>query len=96
MKINTEDMISVTDANRDVSRLVSEASAGRTFIIMKQNTPAAALVGTDQLERLQRLDEQEHDLRLWSLALVRTITDTGARYNLEDVAAELGIDLNQE
>ena len=46
------------------------------------------------LSRLEHLEELEEDLRLFALALTRTITDDGKRYSLEEVAAEFGIDLN--
>ena len=46
------------------------------------------------MDRLDRIDELEEDLLLWGIALVRTITDSGARHSLEDVAAEFGVDLD--
>lgn len=96
MRINTEDMISVTDASREVSRLVAEAMDGRTFVVLKSNKPAAVIVGLEQMERLQRIDDMEQDLRLLSLALIRSMTDSGERHDLDDVAREFGIDLNEE
>ncbi len=97
MNVDTNDMISVTDASkRTVSRLVTEAMGGRTFVVMKNNRPAAVIVGQEQMERLQRLDEMEQDLRLWTVALIRTITDTGERHDLAGVAAEFGIDLDED
>jgi prevent-host-death family protein len=93
MKINAEDLISVTEANRQgVSKLVSEASAGRELVLIKNNKPAAVIVGMEKLERLQRIEE---DIRLLTMAVVRTATDTGERVTLEDAAARFGIDLNE-
>lgn len=97
MNVDTNDMISVTEASKkSVSRLVAEAMGGRTFVVMKNNRPAAVIVGQEQMERLQRLDDMEQDLRLWTVALVRTITDSGERYDLADVAEEFGVDLDEE
>lgn len=93
MNINMDDLISVTEANRQgVSKLVSEASAGRELILIKNNKPAAVIVGIEKLERLQRLEE---DIKLLTVALVRTATDTGERVPLADAAARFGIDLDE-
>lgn len=96
MNVDTNDMISVTEASGKFSRLVTEAEAGRTFCVMKNNQFAAAIVGREQLERLQTLSEVEDDLRLWTIALVRTVTDDGTRYDLDEVAREFGVDLDDE
>ena len=92
MNINTEDMVSVTEANSSLSRLLNDANAGRSKLVMRNNKPLAAIVSPEAAARLQRLEELEEDLRLLSLALVRTVTDDGGRHSLEDVAAEFGID----
>ncbi len=48
MKINMEDLISVTEASRQgVSKLVREASSGRDLILIRNNKPAAAIVGIE-------------------------------------------------
>jgi len=96
VNVDTNDMISVTDASREVSRLVTEAMDGRTWVLMKNNRPAAVIAGVETMERLQRVSELEDDLRLWTLAVVRSLTDTGERHDLADVAREFGIDLDEE
>lgn len=96
MKLDTGDMVSVTEAGSKLSRLVTDAANGRTIAVMKNNKLAAAIVGPDQLERLEHLDEVEDDLRLWTIALVRTITDAGERHDLDEVAREFGVDLDAE
>lgn len=96
MKIDTNDLISVTDAsNKGVSKLVNEASEGREFVLMRNNKPAAAIIGIDKLEQLQRLEEWEDDIRLLTLAVVRSATDSGRRVSLEDAATRFGIDLDE-
>jgi antitoxin (DNA-binding transcriptional repressor) of toxin-antitoxin stability system len=95
VNIDTQDLISVTEAsNRGVSRLIQDAAQGRTQVVLRNNKAVAAVVSMDAVERLARLEELEDDLRLLSVALARTVTDSGRRYSLEEVAAELGVDLD--
>lgn len=103
MQIDTNDMVSATEVNRNVSRLISEVGCGRMFIVMKDNVPTACIVGPQRLEELQRLEariaeleEMERDMKLLALSLVRLSTDTGERFSLDDVVAELGIDEGDE
>lgn len=92
MNINTDDMVSVTDIrSRGISFYLSQAATGRTIAIMKNNKVQAVLTGSEAMEQLQALDEREENLRLWSAAIIRYATDEGARHELADVAAELGI-----
>ncbi|MGH3939985.1 MAG: hypothetical protein ACRDTG_15410 [Pseudonocardiaceae bacterium] len=96
MNINTHDMISVSEASRrGVSRLIQDATSGRTQIVLRNNKVVAAVVGVENIERIQRLEELESDLRLLSVAPARTITDSGRRYALGEVAEELGINLDE-
>jgi hypothetical protein len=41
-------------------------------------------------------DGADEDAKLAAVASARTLTDSGKRHNLEEVAAELGVDLNDE
>ena len=94
MHIDTQDLISVSEAsNKGVSRLIESAAQGRPQVVLRNNQAVAAVVSIETMERLQRVEELESDLRLLSVALARTVTDSGRRYDLDDVAAELGIDL---
>ena len=93
MNVDTDDTISVTDASRyGVSKLVTDAENGRIRVVLRNNEAVAAIVNIPIMERLQRLDEMESDLRLLSIALVRSAADSGRRHDLDDVAWELGID----
>ncbi len=95
MSVDTQDLISVTEAsNRGVSRLIQDAAQGRTQVVLRNNKTVAAVVGMDAVERLARLEELEGDLRLLSAALARTVTDSGRRYSLQEVAVEFGVDLD--
>jgi prevent-host-death family protein len=95
MRTDTRDLVSVTDAGRNFGRYASEAAEGRTLVIVRNNEPTAALVPLAQMDRLSKLDELEEDLRLWSVALIRTITDSGDRYSLDSIAEEFGVDLDE-
>ncbi|MEU8631617.1 type II toxin-antitoxin system Phd/YefM family antitoxin [Amycolatopsis sp. NPDC048633] len=97
MNIDSDDIVSVTDAGQRFSRLVSDVSeTGRRFVVMRNNRPAAVIANIESMERLQRIEEVEEDLKLLSIAWVRTMTDSGARHSLEDVAAEFDVDLDEE
>lgn len=93
MKTDTRDLISATTAARDFSRIATEASEGRRFVVLKNNEPAVAIVSVADMERLDRVDEIEDEMRMIAVALARIATDDGARFSVEEVAAELGIDL---
>ncbi|HVW40399.1 MAG TPA: hypothetical protein VHC18_03520 [Amycolatopsis sp.] len=62
--------------------------------MIKNNKPAAAIVGIEKPERLQRVEEFEKDLELLAMAVVRAATDTGRRVSTEDAAARFGADLD--
>lgn len=93
MNVDTRDLISVSEAsNRGVSRLISDAESGRPQVVLRNSKAVAAIVDIGCMDRLQRLEDLEDDLRLLSIALVRSAADTGRRHDLDDVLAEAGID----
>ncbi|MQA16077.1 MAG: prevent-host-death family protein [Pseudonocardiaceae bacterium] len=93
MNTDTRDLISVSDAsNKGVSKLVTEAENGRPQVLLRNSKAVAAIVDIDCMDRLQRLEELEDDMRLLSIALVRAAADSGRRYDLDDVLAEANID----
>lgn len=97
MLIDTKQMVSVTEASRNASKYFRSANEeSKTFLVMNGSTPTALICGLDDMERLQRIDELEEDLRMLSIALVRMVTDDGSRHDLDDVAAEFGVDLTEE
>jgi hypothetical protein len=92
MNVDTGDLIGITEASsKGVSKLVSDAENGRPQVLMRNNRAVAAIVDINCMDRLQRIDELEDDLRLLSIALVRAAADSGRRYDLDDVLAEVGI-----
>ena len=46
--------INVVDAKSHLSELLSRVSAGERFLIQRRERPVAVLIGTDDLERLER------------------------------------------
>ncbi len=46
--------INVADAKSHLSELLSRVSAGERFLIQRRERPVAVLIGTDELERLER------------------------------------------
>jgi antitoxin (DNA-binding transcriptional repressor) of toxin-antitoxin stability system len=95
MNIDTNDLINVTEiAKRGVSAVINEVAGGRHFVVLNNSRPVAAIVDISTMERLQKLDEREEDLRLLAVASARMATDSGRRTSLRDVAAQLGVDLD--
>lgn len=93
MNVDTRDLISVSEAsNKGVSKLVADAENGRPQVLLRNSKPVAVVVNIECMDRLQKIDELEDDLRLLSIALVRTAADSGRRYDLDDILAEAGID----
>lgn len=96
VSIPTSNFIGVTEVARETSRYVTAVSEGESFLVMKNNRPVAAIVSPEVIDRLADLDEREQEMRLMCLALSRIITDNRNRHDLDDVAAELGIDLSED
>lgn len=96
MKTDTANLVSVTELSRNVSKFVNEASEGQPKVILKNNKVAAVIVSAEDVKRIDAADELAEDLQLWALALARSATDSGERHELDDVIAELGIDLDED
>jgi prevent-host-death family protein len=90
MKVDTRDLISVTEASsRGISGLVADAEEGNPKIIVRNSRPVAAVVSIAQYDRLAEIEE---NLTLMVAALARLASDTGQRRTLAEVAAGLGFD----
>lgn len=93
MKVDTRDMISVTEAsNRGISGLVTDAEQGNSKIIVRNSKPVAAVVSIAQYDRLAEIEE---NLTLMVAALARIAGDTGERRDFADVVADLGFDMSE-
>ncbi len=63
MKIDTDDMVNVSDASsKGVSWLVREAENGRTLLIVKNSEPAVVVTSVETMTRLDRVDEAAENL----------------------------------
>ena len=56
--------INVAEAKSRFSELISRAATGERFIIQRRERPIAALIGTVDLERLERMSNAAHRLAL--------------------------------
>jgi hypothetical protein len=92
MLIDTDNMLSVTDANRiGISKLISDAESGHDRVLMRNNKPVVAVVSMARLESLTRLEALQDDLELVALALGRSASDNGNRTDLDDVLVHFGL-----
>jgi prevent-host-death family protein len=56
--------VSVGEAKSRFSELISRATAGERFLIRRRNRPVAVLIGSEELERLERNSIIGHRLAL--------------------------------
>lgn len=56
--------VSVGEANSRFSELISRATAGERFLIRRRDRPVAILIGSTELERLERMSRMAHRLAL--------------------------------
>jgi prevent-host-death family protein len=96
MKVDTRDIRAASQVARNFGQVTDEVEAGRTIIVVRNNVPVSVVAPMALLERLDAIDEREEDLRLLSLALVRSTTSDGDLVELDDLARELGVSLADE
>lgn len=94
MRTATESLVGVTEVSRNPSRVIDRAEAGERLVILRNNKPAAIIIDVATADRLNKIEDLEEDLRLFAASLVRMATDSGRRFELEEIASELGIDLD--
>ncbi len=88
MSIDLARPLPITEASRrGVSRLVADAEGGQTTILRRHSEPVAAVIGYQELLRLQAL---ERDLVDVALVLARAATDDGQRTSLDEVIDGFG------
>ena len=56
--------ISVGEARSQFSELISRATAGKRFPIRRRKPPVAVLIGSTELERLERMSQAARRLAL--------------------------------
>jgi antitoxin (DNA-binding transcriptional repressor) of toxin-antitoxin stability system len=96
MKVDTRDIRSATQVARNFGQVADEVEAGQTIVVLRNNAAVGVIAPISLLDRLESVDEREADLRLLAVALARTVTSAGELIDLADLAAELGIDLDEE
>jgi prevent-host-death family protein len=96
VKTDTTNLVSMTELSRNVSKFINEAAEGEPKVILKNNKVAAVIVSAEHVRRIDAVDELAEDLQLWALGLARWATDSGERHDLDDVIADLGIDLDED
>jgi prevent-host-death family protein len=95
MKVDTRDIRSATQAARNFGAIIEEVEAGTTIVVVKNNRPVVGIAPIATMERLIRVEEREEDLRLLAVAFTRAATSQGPLREWDEVAAELGIDLDE-
>jgi len=96
MLVDTRDIRSASRIARNFGQVTEDLESGRTIVIMRNNTPLGVLAPVSLLERLDEIEEREEDVRLLAAALVRSATSTGDLIALDDLAAELGVSLDED
>ncbi|MGB4778399.1 hypothetical protein [Microbacterium sp.] len=96
MKVDTRDIRSASQVARNFGQATEDLEAGRTILIVKNNVPLGVLAPVALMDRIDAVDEREEDVRLLAAALVRSFTSDGPLVALDDLAAELGVDLGDE
>ena len=68
MMVNTDSIVSITEANRNFSRVAHMADEKGTVVIMKNNTPRYLLIDFSQVETMQ--DAADEDVLSVSARLI--------------------------
>jgi prevent-host-death family protein len=82
--------INVAEAKSRFSELISRAASGERFIIQRRERPVAALIGTVELEHLERTSRAARRLAL-ALGQAETILDKIERRELHPAMAAYGL-----
>lgn len=61
MKIKRDQIISLTDANRDFSRVARLADEHKAVVILEDNMPRYVVLSIEQVTGLHRADDEELD-----------------------------------
>ncbi|WP_284297931.1 type II toxin-antitoxin system prevent-host-death family antitoxin [Homoserinibacter gongjuensis] len=96
MKVDTRDIRAASQVARNFGQVTDEVEAGRMIVVVRNNTPVGVLAPVSLVDRLDAVDEREEDLRLLGLALVRLNTSSGDLVELDELAAELGVELHDD
>ncbi len=87
LKVKRVRYVPVEEARKRLGRLVREAAAGERIVIGRRGTEQAVLVGSQEFDRLQRLEEQAAVVRFQE-ALAALSEETRRRRLRQDVVDE--------
>ena len=59
MLINTNNIVSITEANQNFSRVARMVDEGGSAVILKNNTPRYLLIDFSQVEREQTMPDED-------------------------------------
>jgi len=93
MRIAVPDIRPVSQVGRNFGAVTAEVEEGRSILVVKNNRPVAAVVPPETIERLDEISEREEDIALLVLSIIRMTTNQGILHDLDDVAAEFGVDI---
>jgi len=93
MNIALPDIRPASLVGRNFGAVTTEVEEGRSILVVKNNRPVAAIVPPNIIERIDELNDREEDIALLILSIIRMATHSGHLNDLDDVAAELGIDI---
>lgn len=82
--------INVAEAKSRFSELISRAAAGERIIIQRRERPVAALIGVEELERLQRMSVAARRLAL-ALGQEAAVLEKVERGELHPAMAAFGL-----
>jgi prevent-host-death family protein len=86
--------INVAEAKSRFSELISRAATGERFIIQRRERPVAALIGTTELERLERTSRAARRLAL-ALGQSEAILEKVDQHELHQAMAAYGLWQNE-
>lgn len=85
--VDTGDLVSISEANTlGISALAKDAEQGRERVLLRNNTPIAAIINIEHLNRLQELEEDLLDI---ALATARMLT-SDSWHSLDSVIEMFG------
>lgn len=59
MKVNIENLVSISEANQNFSKVARIVDENGTVIILKNNVPRYVLIEYGQLEKVKTIDDEE-------------------------------------
>jgi prevent-host-death family protein len=96
MRTTTESLVGASEFGRSPGKMLQRAENGERIVILRNNKPTAIIIDVNTADRIARIEELEEDMKLLVASMVRLATDSGRRYDLDEIAAEFGIELDSD